>query len=331
MKIKSLFYIGLTIFTFTSCLKSKDQFGFEADKGSIVTGIFDRGYYAGAKPYVLNATPAVETFSDFLSLRYYAPRSNKPSKDIHVKISVANSTTLVAEYNAEQAAIAALNGTSFTNFVPLPANAYTLNILEFDIPKAGGEILVPFTLNKGNLNLANSYALGVQITEVSEGVINEIEKNIIVTFQIKNKYDGIYELTMRLDNWAAYGISSGITGVYPSEIGLVTTGANTVSLSYAGFGALQPGFTGGVGSITGSTAFGATSPRYTFDLANDKAISVVNTTPDDGRGRTFYLAPGTTTSGYNPATKIIFLEYFMTQNGRPDQKITASYQYKRSR
>ena len=331
MKMKLLFITILSTVLLSSCLKSVDPFGFNEDEGSIVTGIFDRGYYGSAKPYVLNSTPAIESFSDFLSLRYHAPRNNKPSNDIHVKISVANSAALVAAYNAEQQAIATANGTSFTPYVVLPANAYTLSVLEFDIPRGVGEVLVPFTIDKNNLNLANAYALGVEITEVSEGLINEIEKSIIVTFRIKNKYDGVYELTLRLDNWAAYGSSDGATGIYPSEIGIVTAGPNTVTLSYAGFGALQPGFTGGAGTITGSTAFGATTPKYTFDLANDKAISVVNTTPDDGRGRTLYIDPGTTTSGYNPATKIIFLEYYMTQNGRPDMKVTASYRYLRSR
>jgi Domain of unknown function (DUF1735) len=321
MKIKSLLILVSTCVLLASCLKDKDQFGWDADKGSIVTGIFDKGYYGDAKSYVLNSNPPVENLADFLSLRFHAPRQNKPGSNIHVKLSLANSQTLVNAYNAAHQ----------TNFLQLPANAYAFTSLEYDIPKDVGEVLVPFTLNKGNLNLANSYAIGVTISEVSEGVINELEKNIVVTFQVKNKYDGVYELTLRHDGWLAYGISSGLTGIYPSEISLVTAGANSVTLSYAGFGALQPGFTGDAATITGSTAFGATTPRYTFDLANDKALSVVNTTPDDGRGRTLFLDPATTTSGYNPATKVVYLEYYMTQNGRPDMRIIASYRYLRSR
>lgn len=317
----SFIIILVTSFSFVSCLKSKDQFGWDGDKGSIVTGIFDRGYYGGAKSYVLNSTPAVENITDFLSLRYHAARQNKPGNNIHVKLSVANSASLVADYNTANS----------TSFVSLPANAYTFTTLEYDIPKAEGEVLVPFTLNKNNLNLANAYALGVEITEVSEGVINEIEKNIVVTFQIKNKYDGVYKLNLRLDNWAAYGISDGIAADFPDEIGLVTAGANSVTTLDGTSEVRQVAYTGGVGSITGTTVFGATSPKYTFDLATDKATSVVNTTPDDGRGRTLYLDPASTTSGYTPATKTIYLVYFMTQTGRPDQKITATYTYLRSR
>jgi len=339
--IKSFLIILLTGSLLTSCLKSEDQFGWVEDKGTIVSGIFDKSYYGESKPYVLNLNPLIESFPDFLSLRYSAARSNQPGGNIHIKISTANSAALVAAYNTKKRAEAAAVGGTWTDLVPLPANAFTLNALEFDIPKEGGEVLVPMTLNKNNINLANQYALGVHVTEVSEGLINELEKQIVVTFQVKNKYDGVYKLTLRHDNWQAYGIASGVSGLYgsgttPIEISVITTGANSVKLGYAGFGDIQPAFTGATSAtspnpITGTTGFGATTPRYTFDLTTDKAISVVNTTPDDGRGRTLFLAPGTTTSGYNPTTKTIYLEYFMTQTGRPDMPIWTTFEYIRSR
>ena len=321
MKMKLFFIAMLSTVVLSSCLKSDDPLGFEADKGSITSGIFDKSYYGDAKPYVLNLNPLIENLPDFLSLRFSAPRQNKPANNIHIKISVANSAALVAAYNSA-------HGTSFVN---LPTNAYTLTSLEYDIPKDGGEILVPFTLNKNNINLANAYAIGINVTEVSEGVINELEKELVVTFQVKNKYDGVYKLNLRLDNWEAYGISSGIADDFPNEVSLITAGANSVTISHSGGSNLQPGFTGGVGSITGATQFGAASPKYAMDLATDKVSSVVNTTPDDGRGRTFFLDPATTTSAYNPATKVLYIEYVMTQTGRPDMKIKSRYTYLRSR
>jgi hypothetical protein len=53
----------------------------------------------------------------------------------------------------------------------------------------------------------------------------------------------------------------------------------------------------------------------------------VNLLPDDGRGRKFLLDPASTTSGFNPTTKQIILEYFLKQNGRPDLKIIAVFKY----
>jgi hypothetical protein len=64
-----------------------------------------------------------------------------------------------------------------------------------------------------------------------------------------------------------------------------------------------------------------------FDPATDKMSSVINTTPDDGRGRTFRLNPAVTNSRYDPGTRKIYAAYLMTQNGRPDQEIYMEFSY----
>ena len=182
------------------------------------------------------------------------------------------------------------------------------------------------------MDLSKIYGLGFKIAEVSEGEASGLSSSVLVGIGIKNKYDGVYELTLRLDGWEAYGIASGVAGIYPNDIEIVTAGADAVSINYTTAGnPLQPGFTGGVGFITAATAFGATTPKYIFDLTTDKVISVVNTTPPDSRNRVLLLDPATTTSGYNPATKTIYIEYIMQQIGRPDQKIKTTYKYLRVR
>ena len=97
---------------------------------------------------------------------------------------------------------------------------------------------------------------------------------------------------------------------YPENIAMITASANSVALYNPVFAdGLVPAFTSG-GDPTG---FGAATPVFTFDLATNKLVSVVNSTPDDGRGRAFELNPAVTTSRFDPATKTIYAAYFLKQ------------------
>ncbi len=139
-----------------------------------------------------------------------------------------------------------------------------------------------------------------------------------------------YSLRIKTTGWANYGISDDEPGDYPGGMGLVTAGANSVTFynGTSGFGNLQPALTAGNAAATG---FGATTPMLTFDPATNKLIAVVNTTPDDGRGRTLHLNPAVTDSRYDPATKTIYAAYIMTQNTRPDQYIYDTLVYQKPR
>ena len=139
-------------------------------------------------------------------------------------------------------------------------------------------------------------------------------------------------MRIRTVGWSAYGISDNLVGTWPSNgdgtsIFMITSGANTVDIwDEWGFGTyIQNAFTTG---NAGATGFGATSPRFVFDLATDKLLDVFNTTPNDGRDRRFTLNPAVTDSRYDPATKIIYAAYRMHQIGRPDQFIYDTLTYR---
>jgi hypothetical protein len=53
-------------------------------------------------------------------------------------------------------------------------------------------------------------------------------KTVVLGLSIKNRYDGIYELTLRHDGWQAYGIASGVADIYPADVHLITSGPNGV-------------------------------------------------------------------------------------------------------
>ena len=270
----------------------------EASKSPVVQGVT-----AAAAPVVVNG-PLITL------------EASKPaSADVH--ITLAYDQTLVTA----------------AGLTPLPAGTFTLSTLT-PVIAAGGNSVQDLKLTVTNstaLNPSLIYGVGIKIVSVDQGYqIAGNGKSVIFALAIKNRYDGIYELTLRLDGWEAFGIGSGVADIYPADVHLITSGPNAVVTNMPDLGSsgpLQPGWTGGAGSISGYTVFGAAQPKYFFDLSTDKASSVVNLAPDDGRGRAFLLDPASTTSGYNPATKEIKLEYFLKQNGRQDMKITSVFKY----
>src|SRR5262245_8437840 len=177
MKLKSLLaVIAPVALLFTSCLKSHNSTDVLDDKGSIISKIQDVGENGGPLKFMsLDLIPSTETVN-LITLQVFAPRDNKPNGNVHI--------TLVQDPNAVTAA-------GYTN---LPTSAYSNLVLEYDVP-AGGSVKVPITLNKTSLNLANTYGIGFKITTVSQGVISEPDKSIVVGIGLKNRWDGIYEMS----------------------------------------------------------------------------------------------------------------------------------------
>lgn len=239
-----------------------------------------------------------------------------PETDVQVTLQVNNALVTAAGYDL------------------FPTGSYTISTLNVTIPAGQKQALVRFTFpNTGTLDPNSEYGIGLTIASVSGGyTIAANQKNIVFSFTVKNKYDGNYSLRIKTVGWAAFGISENLPGTWPSiaggkSIGMVTGGPNSVRLfDYWGFDDfIQPAFTTNNASGTG---FGATAPRFIFDLATDRLINVVNDLPDDGRGRTFKLNPAVTNSRYDPATKTIYAAYLLTQNGRPDLQIYDTLVYK---
>jgi len=295
MKLRTLFLIALVPAMLTSCLKSKDSLGVIADDGSIATGIFDRFYYGEAKSFALTGTPPIETL-DLLDIRYSAPR--KKAGTIHVKLAIDNS--LVTAYNTA-------NG---TNFLALPANAYTLpNGLEFDLPAGNsGQYTLPLTLNKNNLNLQNAYAIGFKIESVSEGVIDQLQKNIIVTILVKNKYDGTYEIDGTFVDYS----NPAFVSAYPLEWELVTTGPTQVKVQDAvDFGTPTPAYIFWTGSAY--SYYGNFGLIVNFDV-NDNVVSVTNFYGQpSSNGRSATLDPSGINKYIPGSPPVIKIKYWMDQ------------------
>jgi hypothetical protein len=279
MKLKSLLIIGSSTILLASCLKSKDSLGLINDKGSIVTEIADVNVYGDLKPIALSATPPTETFT-LLTLKSYAPRSNKPAGNtVHVKLVLDNNAV-----------------TSIPGLTVLPPSAYTIPSLELDVPSSG-EVSLPITLNKNAMDLSKSYGLGFKISEVNAGVISDLAKSIVINILVKNKYDGRYELR-------GFHNRPTFEAPYDEEVHLITTGASSVKMYWPAAGKDAHPIAGG------TTYYSAFTTEFIFNGSD--ALTGVNNTYTPG-SPAFTVGPATD-SRYVPASKTIYAQYYYNAN-----------------
>jgi hypothetical protein len=288
MKLKSLLIVGASSLFLASCLKSKDSLGLISDKGSIVSEIADVNIDGPIKIITLEGTPPTETFT-LITLKSYAARDNKPAGDkVHVKLALNNSALP-------------------SGMTALPANAYTLPALEFDVP-TGGSIAIPITLNKSLLDLSLSYGIALKITEVSAGVPSDLAKSIVVNLLVKNRFDGKYTMTGTLQDFAV----TTIVALSPWNVELVTTGSNSVYLHNSGtatpsFADLFPISNGGTES-----GYGSFTPEFQFD-ANNNVVAVVNAYGQPASNTRSAAIDPSGINKWDPVTKTLKVKWFMYQ------------------
>ena len=311
--IVNVLFSFILVGIFSSCLKDKEydkgRTGIKPDKNLKIAEI--EGPQKGFYNVDLIATNSDTTLVDFVTVRL---ASDEPAdKDIQVTFAV--NPAIITEYNTNNA----------TSYVVPASGLYTIPSLTVTIPKGERRGYLKLTTRASNL-LGTEYALGVQLANVSDPGI-KLSGNYnkqVIAFAIRNKYDGEYSMSVKTKGWGAYGIADDdVTRNWPRNIELATASANSIIINDPdGSGNLQPAFTSG----GGTTAFGAATPKFTFDAA-DKLINVNNSTADDGRGRAFRLNTAVTDSRYDPVTKKIHAAYLMLQNGRPDQEIYITFTY----
>ncbi|MEP6682953.1 MAG: DUF1735 domain-containing protein [Parafilimonas sp.] len=240
-----------------------------------------------------------------------------------IQVTLIINTALLGNYNAA-------NGTTHEE---MPTSLYTSS--NAGDSATGYVVTIPKGQSTGYLSLkvipnnflGVDYALGLQISSVSSGYLISTNFNTgILAIATKNQWDGVYTFTQKTTGWAAYSIADGQTFTLPSNVSLVTATA-TADDFRSGYGTYQLGFDPNGGVVT----FGATAPRFIFDPSTNALVDVVNTAPDDGRGRAFHINPSVTDSRYDPVTKIIYASYIFAQNGRPDQYVYDTLTYVKSR
>jgi hypothetical protein len=287
MKLRTqLAVIALGSMLFTSCLKAHNNADVLNDKGTIITEISDVNYYGPVKFVSLDLTPATETIT-LATLKFAAARDNKPGGSIHVVIALDPSAVTAA------------------GLTPLPPNGYSIPSLEYDIPADTKQIDIPITIFKNNLNLANSYGIAFHIASVSQGVISDLAKEIVVGIGLKNRWDGRYTMNGTFVDFS----TTAFTYYGAQTYSLISTGATQVKVFNETLNTYGYLFLNG-GSATYYGSFGLV---VNFDATTNAITSITNYYGQpSANGRSANLDP----SGLNkwdPATKGVDIKYWLDQ------------------
>jgi hypothetical protein len=281
---------------FTACEKTEIK-----DGGGKTTIKIEDG---GDEPIVLplDVDPLIEEINLF-SLR----KDAVSSADLNAATTITLTNT--------QAYLDAYNTANGTAYELLPTAAYTITAASgvtvsgdtWTVNLAPGEFArnISITLDKSLMDLSLQYAFGMQVTQSTVGSASLANGAAIVNVLVKNKYDGAYEVTGTM----ADAGNPALTGVFPMNYHLITTGENSVAgwdpdhwVDY-----FIPIYS--AGAVSG---YGAFSPIFTFDV-NGNIIAVTNIYGQPaGNGRYAQLDP----SGINkwdPATGSIDVKFFMFQ------------------
>lgn len=286
----SLFIAALAV-AFTGCLKDK---GFDNhtyginDPDTQPPGV---GFPFGANAknsYGLNVTASAQIVNGFV---YVNIESGVPaSSDVHVTL-INNTTSLLAAYNAA-------NGTSI---VAMPTAVYSV-ATALTINAGGRNVEVPLTIsNTTGLNPNLQYAVGLTISAVDGGYkIADNLKNLFLVFSVKNKYDGKYRLK-------GYHNRPGLDLPYNEIVNMETTGPNSVTMGWPAntsqyYSHPLNGGTNYYGSFTTNFIFNGSDQLTAWDMTPWPTT----VTPSVQAG---------TNSRYDPATKIIYANYYY--NGNP--------------
>lgn len=286
--------------TLTSCLK-------------------DEGFEDGTYQTINANTEGQEWFS--------IPRAVNTANTLGVESKAGNQTvgTFVASYDFKDPAPQDITGTLVLNnalvaaadpsAVILPTNAYSIPSLNITV-KSGQRVSDPFpiVMNTSLLDPSKKYGIGFTLTSVSKsgvGIPSNL-KNVVYIFTIKNRFDGVYSVSFRMEPGpiriaAGQGSWAG-PYKYAYEQQLRTTGPNSVAWINTAFG---PDATFHPLMTPSPSGFGSTAPLLEFD-ANNKLINVTNGVSST---RTFRLNPAVTDSRYDPATKTVYAAIIMDQTG----------------
>jgi hypothetical protein len=245
----------------TGCLKDKGFDNYEYGINSPETGAKGVGLPLAIAPQVIGIElkGTTQTISNILVANFL---SGSPVPN-DTKVNLVLNPTLVGDYNTANSA----------SLVVLPPAVYSLPTTTITI-KAGQnlgklDILLPNTLS---LDATKTYALGFSISSVDGGyTIASNLKNLLVIFNVKNKYDGLYQLRGYHNR-----PSPDYTLPYNVKVELRTSGPSSVVMWYP-----TPGPNDYAHPINGSTGsyYGSLSPDFNFDPVTNLASTIQNYVP----------------------------------------------------
>jgi hypothetical protein len=221
-----------------------------------------------------------------------------------IKAKVLLDRNVLYDYNTD-------NGTAF--ILP-PDSAFTFTPTKettLIIPKGQRRAGFVAKINPSKLDLSKEYAVGFSIADAVGAEVNsgDVDAKVVVTFNLRNKYDGVYRVKYRL----FHPTNAAITGNGTiAEWNLITSGANSVYWETA---TVMYNFTTG-----GITYFGsAAGPSLQVDMDVNQSNNNV-TLRNVGSQATALGFPSLglfsgVTNKYTPATKTFTAAYNWTPAG----------------
>lgn len=273
----------------TGCLKDKDfgdRYGIRIDENKGVA--FTQ---ASKSPVVVGINS--QTTSQVVDGPLIALESGEP---------IGSPVTVTVQINQSLVTDAGL--------VPLQMTDFSVNSLTVTVPAGESisdalKITVP---NSSTLDPNQSYGIGFTIASVDQGYrIAANQKNVVIAFNIKNKYDGLYRLKGK-HNRSPYLFP------YDLEIEMVTAGPTSVAFFIPDPAVNDYGHPIGASATSWSWYGNTLAPVLTFDGNTDLITGVHN-----GGGATplfVHSAPGIQ-GRYDPVTKTIYAYfYYVTGAGQ---------------
>jgi len=291
--LTSILYLILGLLMLTSCKKEKNSNEIGIDE--VTTG-------GNVRLVTVDYLPSDQTLTA-ITLKNQASGS---AGSVHVKLSL---DTAVSAAGAKL----------------LPTNGYVTPALEYDVA-ANSTVNVPLTLKRSNLPPEAVYGIGFKIETSSAGTISTNAKSIIVKFDLRNRWDGIYRATGTMVDIAA----PTITGYFPQDIAVSTTSPNQVTFIPRDLGI--PGFL--ILSGTSLSYYGSFGPVLNFNSSSNQITSVVNSYGQPASNTRSAEIDPTGLNLWDPATKNIHIKFYMKQpntvttapNIRVYFNVTLSYQ-----
>lgn len=308
---KAFLALALLSLTLTGCLKDKGfenyQYGIN-DPDTQPPGVGFPFAAKGMNGYGLDVSGSPQTVAELTFLNLNA--GNPAPADITINLAI-KSTELIGAYNTA-------NGTSIQI---LPSTLYTMPTT-VTIPAGARNVTVPLVVTSTlSLNPNIAYGIAVQITSASGNyIVAENLKNLLIQFSIKNKYDGVYNLT-------GYHNRTPYTFPYQTTMHMVTSGPNAVYFFWPLVGGV--GHPIGIGPNNALSWYGpVVAPVVVFNTGTNLVTNVFGSDPA-GPPITMFTGAGSRVGRWDPATRNMTVDW--NYNNNPLRAFFDDLQYLRAR
>jgi hypothetical protein len=238
-------------------------------------------------------------------------------KDANSEAVLNTPTTVVLQ--KDDALLTAYNTENHTEFIPLPTSLGTTT----PAPAADGKITLQFSSgvfaypvsitipNASKFDFSKQYGLAYKMISVTGPGIKSAAYSDVIVVQIlvKNKYDGIYEVTA-LSPMVDI-LNAALTGYYPFTYVLETSGAHSCKcLDFTVWGDYMHPILNG----TAASGYGSFGLEVFFDPSgNGNIVAVKNPWGNPPANTRMPMIDPSGINKWDSATKTIFFKYWMIQ------------------